>query len=391
MLASSKSAFNLTSSPSRFLFSSIWVLVLEPTSASLEPRSSRSLDSRDRFFSALARLLRSTDSSSSSSSTRAWSSLTCFEYLEPRVCSSSILAAMEETSFSLRWMVWDSSALILSRSETASWVSLRSPSIFLFIFSASPLDFFSRSRASSHSSRDCSSFPLTLLRWLHLSSMAWMSSSVFWRPSPAPFFSFWSLEMSSSWWAISSLRVLIWLSLVFLSSSAFSHSDSRFLISSLRRLASEVTLTPAWLMLLMRSSSPLTRLLTSSSCFWTSFLAASILFVLSMMSWTMDPPEVRAMFSSCFSATRRSWTLTTASHSAMALSMLASARAILSSYSFLYFPNWVHLRLGLMASQICIHNQVLAIIMVLMALWQAYRAIFWSWSFLKAILEALPL
>merc|ERR1719492_282494 len=66
-------------------------------------------------------------------------------------------------------------------------------------------------------------------------------------------------------------------------------------------------------------------------------------------------------------------------------------RAILSSYSFLYFPNWVHLRLGLMASQICIHSQVLAIIMVLMALWQAYRAIFWSWSFLKAILEALPL
>merc|ERR1719411_2236697 len=141
----------------------------------------------------------------------------------------------------------------------------------------------------------------------------------------------------------------------------------------------------------MRSSSPLTRLLTSSSCFWTSFLAPSILLVLSMMSWTMDPPEVRAMFSSCFSATRRSWTLTTASHSAMALSMLASARAILSSYSFLYFPNWVHLRLGLMASQICIHSQVLAIIIVLMALWQAYRAIFWSCSFLKAIRLALPL
>merc|ERR1719245_2518181 len=278
-----------------------------------------------------------------------------------------------------------------SKSDTASWVSLRSPSTFLFIFSTSPFDFFSLSRASSHSSRDCSSFPFTLDRWLHLSSMAWMSSSVFWRPSPAPFFSFWSLEISSSWWAISSLRVLIWLSLVILSSSFFSQSDSRFLISSLRRLASEVTLTPAWLMLLMRSSSPLTRLLTSSSCFWTSFLAASILLVLSMMSWTMDPPEVRAMFSSCFSATRRSWTLTTASHSAMALSMLASARAILSSYSFLYFPNWVHLRLGLMASQICIHNQVLAIIMVLMALWQEYRAIFWSCSFLKAILEALPL
>merc|ERR1712168_141921 len=189
-------------------------------------------------------------------------------------------------------------------------------------------------------------------------------------PSPAPFFSFCNLPMSSSWWAISSLRVLIWLSLVILSSSVFSHSASRVLISSLRRLASAVTLIPAWLMLLMRSSSPLTRLLTSSSDLATSFLADSMRLVLSMMSWTMDPPEVRAILSSFFSFWSLSWTATTASHSAMALSMLASAKAILSSYSFLYFPNWVHLRLGLMANQICIHFQVLAINAFLMALWQ---------------------
>merc|ERR1712012_810373 len=47
------------------------------------------------------------------------------------------------------------------------------------------------------------------------------------------------------------------------------------------------------------------------------------------------------------------------------------ASAILSSYSFLYLENWVHLRLGLMSSQICIHFQVLAIIMARGARWQA--------------------
>merc|ERR1711923_73632 len=167
--------------------------------------------------------------------------------------------------------------------------------------------------------------------------------------------------------------------------------DSKFLISSLRRLASLVTLTPACSMPAMVSSSPLIRWLVWSTCFWRSFLAFSRRVVLSMISWTADPPDWRARTSSDFSAESLVWTSMTALHSVTALSMLASATAILSSYSFLYLPNWVHLRLGLMASQICIHNQVLAIIMVLMALWQAYRAIFWSWSFLKAILEALPL
>merc|ERR1719412_67023 len=360
MLASSRSAFSLASSASRFLLSSIWVEVLEPASDRRLPRSSRSRDSRDRFFSALARLLRSTTISSSSSSMRVCSSLICLEYLPPRVCSSSILAPRLLSSFSLRCRLWVSSELTRSRSAAASWVSLRSPSTLRFSFSTSPLDFFSRSRASSHSSRDCSSLPLTLLRWLHLSSMDWMSSSTFWRPSDTDFLSLPSLAMRSSWWAISSRRVLIWLSLVILSSSHFSMVDSRFLISSRRRLASEVTLAPAWLMPAMVSSSPLILSLVWSTCFWMSFLAASRRLVLSMMSWTAEPPELRA-------------------------------RAILSSYSFLYLPNWVHLRLGLMAVQICHQSQVLAIIMVLMALWQAYRASFWSWSFLNCIRLALPL
>ena len=50
-----------------------------------------------------------------------------------------------------------------------------------------------------------------------------------------------SLTIMSSWWAISSLRVRIWESLVFLSSSHFSMVDSRFLISSLSLVASAVT------------------------------------------------------------------------------------------------------------------------------------------------------
>merc|ERR1719166_619006 len=359
MLASSRSAFSLASSASRFLLSSIWVEVLEPASDRRLPRSSRSRDSRERFFSALARLLRSTTISSSSSSMRVCSSLICLEYLPPRVCSSSILAPRLLSSFSLRCRPWVSSELTRSRSAAASWVSLRSPSTLRLSFSTSPLDFFSRSRASSHSSRDCSSLPLTLLRWLHLSSMDWMSSSTFWRPSLTDFLSLPSLAIRSSWWAISSRRVLIWLSLVILSSSHFSMVDSRFLISSRRRLASEVTLAPAWLMPLIVSSSALILSLVWSTCFWMSFLAASRRLVLSMMSWTAEPPELRARVSSFFSAISLSCSATTTLHSAMALSMLASAMAILFSYSALYLPNWVHLRLGLTASQICHHSQVL--------------------------------
>merc|ERR1719220_249930 len=127
---------------------------------------------------------------------------------------------MEETSFSLRWTVWASSVFTLSRSDTASWVSLRSPSTLRLNFSTSALDFFSRSRVSSHSSRDCSSFPLTLLRWLHLSSAVWMSSSVFCLDSPVDFFSLPSFPIRSPWWLISSRRVRIWESLVFLSGLA---------------------------------------------------------------------------------------------------------------------------------------------------------------------------
>merc|ERR1719210_2787281 len=141
----------------------------------------------------------------------------------------------------------------------------------------------------------------------------------------------------------------------------------------------------------MVASSPLIRALVWSTCFCRSFLAFSRRVVLSMISWTADPTDWRARTSSDFSAESLVWISVTAVHSATALSMLASATAILSSYSFLYLPNWVHLRLGLMASQSCIHNQVLAIIIVLMALWQAYRASFWSWSFLNCILDAFPL
>jgi len=361
MLDSSRSPLILANSASRFLFNSIWVEVLEPACSRRVPISSKSRERRALFFSALARLPRSIAISSSNSSTLVCSSLICLEYLLPKVCSSSILAATDETSFSLRWMVWESSALTLSRSETASWVNFKSPSIFRLIFSTSPLDFFSRSRASSHSSKDCSSFPFTLLKWLQRSSIAWISSSVFCLLSPVDFFSFPSLEIRSSWWAISSRRVRIWLSLVILSSSHFSIVASRVLISSRRREASATTFDPACWIPLMVSSSALMRPLVASTCFWRSFLWPSRRLVLSIISWTADPPDWRARTSSFFSAESFSWTATTALHSAIALSILASATAILSSYSFLYLPNWVHLRFGLMASQICIHFHVLAI------------------------------
>merc|ERR1719336_1339363 len=179
--------------------------------------------------------------------------------------------------------------------------------------------------------------------------------------------------------------------MVILSSSHFSMVDSKFLISSLSLLASEVTLTPACSMPAMVSSSALTRALVWSTCFCRSFLAFSRRVVLSMISWTAEPPDWRASTSSFFSAASLAWISVTAVHSAMALSMLASAMAILSSYSFLYLPNWVHFRWGLMDSQICIQSQVLAVMYILMALWQAYRASFWSCSFLNCIREALPL
>lgn len=80
--------------------------------------------------------------SSSSSSMRACSSLICFCSLPTKDCSSSSLAVRDESSLSLRWMVCSSSFLFLSRSATASCVSFRSPSTFLFAFSTSALKGF---------------------------------------------------------------------------------------------------------------------------------------------------------------------------------------------------------------------------------------------------------
>ena len=242
---------------------------------------------------------------------------------------------MEESSFSLRWMVWLSSLFTRSKSETASCVSFRSPSTLRLSFSTSPLAFFSLSRESSHSSKACSSFPLTLFKWLHLSSMAWVSSSVFWRLSPTPRFSFWSLEISSSWWAISSLRVLIWLSLVALSSSHASICDSIILISPRSLSASCKTFPCCCSRAFLASSSFLILALVSSNCFWRSFFIASMRLVLSMMSWTAEPPLCRASTYSFFSFMSLACSAWTFLHSATALSMFASAMAIFSSYSAL--------------------------------------------------------
>lgn len=118
-------------------------------------------------------------------------------------------------------------------------------------------DFFSRSRESSSSSRVCSSLSLTLLRWLTLSSAAWSSSPVFWLTSPWFFFSLLSLLMSSSWWAISSFRFLIWWSFVALSCSDFCKFNSRSSISFFKPDTSCSSFFLFWKRLFLASSSSL--------------------------------------------------------------------------------------------------------------------------------------
>jgi len=361
MLSSSSSALILPSSASRFLLSSTWVAVFDPASSRREAISSISFFSMVRLFSALALAPLSTTSSSSSSSSRASNSLACLEYFEASVASSSIFAPRALPSFSLRATVPLSSAFTRSRSETASWVNLRSPSIFLLAFSTSPLTFFSRSNASSDSSRACSSFPFTLERWLHLSSAAWISSSVFCLPSPTDLFSLPNFVIMSDWCEISSLRVLIWSSLSALSCSAEAKTPS-WVWTSPSSWATVALILPIWpSRATFWAFSPLMRFITPANSPWTSAACPSMRVVLSMMSCTADPPDFRARLSSFFWPARPSYTACTFARSSRAPSILASARAILSSYSFLNFPNWVHLRLGLIASQICIHNQVLAV------------------------------
>merc|ERR1712241_1444374 len=113
--------------------------------------------------------------------------------------------------------------------------------------------------------------------------------------------------------------------------------------------------------------------------------------VLSMMSWTAEPPLWRARTSPFFSLLILSYTALTLLHSAIALSMLASAMAIFSSYSALYCANLVHLRLGLMANHNCHQSQVLPIRKLRMVRCKQYKANFWSCIFLKVIRDALPL
>uniref|UniRef100_A0A6B0V6D7 Secreted protein n=1 Tax=Ixodes ricinus TaxID=34613 RepID=A0A6B0V6D7_IXORI len=233
-LDSSRSRRSLDSSASRRLFSSICDDVAPPDSSRRSLSSSISRARSARCFSALALACLSASSSSSSSSILAWSSLICFWSLATRACSSSSLAARLAISFSLRCRFCSISFLFFSRSATASWASLRSPSTLRLFFSISPRAFFSRSRESSSSSRVCSSLAFTLFRWLTLSSVACRSSDVFWLASWRCFFSLFSLLMSSSWCWISSLRLRIWWSLVALSCSAFWSASSMSSMSFLR-------------------------------------------------------------------------------------------------------------------------------------------------------------
>merc|ERR1719167_527484 len=81
----------------------------------------------------------------------------------------------------------------------------------------------------------------------------------------------------------------------------------------------------------------------------------------------------------------------TFSLSSKALPMWASAIAIFSSYSALYWANLVHLRLGLIANHNCHQSQVLPMRKLRMVRCKQYKANFWSCIFLNVIREALPL
>ena len=242
---------------------------------------------------------------------------------------------MEAYSFSFLWTLWVSSDLTLWRSETASWVSLKSTSSFLFSFSTSCLIFFSRSSASSASSKACSSLLLTLDRWLHRSSNVWISSSVFCLFSPTFFFSLFNFETMSVWWAISSLSKTIWSSLVFLSSSAAANLLSIALISSANCDFWELIFCcDVWIDSFCVFSAAMRRF-TSSACFWTSWAIFSTLTALSMISWTADPPLWSAKTNSFFSVSNLVLVISTFFLSSRALSMWASAIAIFFSYSSL--------------------------------------------------------
>merc|ERR1712045_271108 len=169
MRASSKSFLNLPISASLFLLSSTCALVAPPASFNLSPSSSYSLAKSERFLSAFALACLSASSSSSSSSTRPWVSLIAFWILPTIDCSSSSLLARTIPSFSFLAMLFSNSFFCLSKSVTPSWVTLSSPSIFLLIFSTSPLALFSRLYESSSSSKVPSNFDLMLLKWSTLS------------------------------------------------------------------------------------------------------------------------------------------------------------------------------------------------------------------------------
>merc|ERR1712223_342443 len=138
--------------------------------------------------------------------------------------------------------------------------------------------------------------------------------------------------------------------------------DSSSLISPRSLSASALTLLDWALIAAFWSSSPLIRALVSFNCFSTSFFIASILLVLSMISWTADPPLWGARTYSFFAALSLSCSAMTLLHSATALSMFASAMAIFSSYSALYWANLVHLRLGLIDNHKVHQSQVLPIL-----------------------------
>ena len=302
MWASSKSFLSFCTSASLFLLSSIWAEVAPPASLSLSPSCSNSLARSERCLSALALACLSASNSSSNSSTRAWVSLMAFWTLATRDCSSSSLLPKVVISFSLLAIAFSSSFLLLSSSAMVSWVTFKSPSIFLLCFSMSARCLFSLPRESSNSSKVCSNLDLILLRCSTFSSAAWRSSDALALFSFICFFSLLSLLMTSSWFAISSLRCLmVWSLLVFSCSSfwiAISRSSISFLMISFCCSKDLLSCTACCLSCSkITKFSPACWRRTSKSAFWAEALAClsvySPRFPCSLSSWAM-----RAFFSS---------------------------------------------------------------------------------------------
>jgi len=391
MFISSRSCFSFPISASRFLFNSTWAAVAPPASSRRSPICSTWRARTCLAFSAFERACTSLMYSSPSSSMRAMSSLACFPTLAVPNASSSIFAARACNSLSFLANVLSSSFWALSRSDTASWASLRSPSTFLFAFSILPRSPFSLSSESSSSSRFCSSFPFTFCRWLHLSSTLWWSSAVLWLASKSAFFSFAILLISSSWWAISSPRFFSWASLVSLSCWA---ARSLPAISSRSPLTLPISASAFFAPLYnaFLASVSLSSLFCASAS-WDSTSAFWAISFASFSRYCAAPPLLSssASKSAFFSEIRTSFSAPNLTFFSLAMMTFSSAWIAAASRSASIFCSRPTLSLGLSCCQNPYQSHVRIFMYFLKLRWTTMRLTRWVCAFLNHLRDFQPL